>query len=70
MGLEKPYVDSFGQYPKLFFPETMLDVVVERILENRQAKMDRYPNYDLVVEKQKAKPDHTKSFWKNCKEIK
>ena len=70
IGLKEPYIDNSGKFPKEYYPETMAETVVKKIIDSRQEKMNRYFGYSQIVEKQKLKPDHTKSFWKNCIEIK
>ena len=72
VGLEKPYIEA-GDYPKEFFPPSMADEVIQRILMARQEKMARYLDYGKTVRKEQHKKDicdKTKSFWKGCKEIK
>lgn len=72
IGLEKPYIET-GDYPKEFFPPSMVDEVIERILAARQEKVKRYLDYDKTVKKQANKKnahDKTKSFWKHCVEVK
>lgn len=70
VGLEKPYAETVGAYTKEYYPPEMKDIVIERILAQREEKVRRYKDYDAVVRRQRRKPDRTKSFWRNCKEIK
>lgn len=70
IGLKRPYAESVGQYVKEYYPETMISQVADRIIAMRKEKIQRYQDYEHVVEKRKVAPDTTKSFWKKCKEIK
>lgn len=69
LGLKKSYAETSGKYVKEFYPETMVDDVVRRIITMREEKIQRYRDYNAVVEKRKKQPDKTKSFWKCCREI-
>lgn len=70
LGLKKPYAETIGAYTKEYYPPEMKDTVIRRILEQREEKVQRYKDYDAVVRRQRKKPDRTKSFWRNCREIK
>lgn len=70
IGLKKAYAETSGQYVKEFYPESMVDDVINRIIEMCEERIRRYRDYNAVLEARKKRSDTTKSFWRCCREIK
>lgn len=68
--IDKPFSQKNRSYLQEFFPPTMVNNVIKKILENKAERQKRYKDYDEVVESCKEKAMHERGFWTQAREVK
>lgn len=64
------YVILNDNFPMNFYPPEEIDILVKDILAGRQQQIDKYRDYQAVMNKAKHDAEkQTKGFWKNAKII-
>lgn len=54
------------KYTKEYFPPKDIDLVVRKILENKELRVRRYKDYEAIVEEKKNGISECKGFWTQC----